>query len=154
MDTIAGIVVRAFRYDRPSRAVAASSRVRWRDGWGPVTLVTATLSVGAVGCGGDVRDTGLSGGFGSGVGPATPEDSTSGASDQSAADETGPLLDVNMDGETEGAACPEGSAGGGQPGDDYEFSVIWIANSGQGTVSKIDTNAGQEFENIRFLLVA
>lgn len=142
MDTIAGIVVRAFQYDRPSRRSRSSSRVRWRDGWGSVALVATTLGVATLGCGGDVRDTGLSGGFGSGVGPSTPEDSTSGADDASAADETGPKLDVNMD-DTEGAACPEGSAGGGQEGD-YEFSVIWIANSGQGTVSKIDTITATE----------
>ncbi len=40
-----------------------------------------------------------------------------------------------------GGDCPGG--GGGMPGD-VEFSYIWIANSPQGTVSKIDTMSGVE----------
>jgi streptogramin lyase len=37
--------------------------------------------------------------------------------------------------------CP---GGGGMMGEDVEFSYIWIANSPQGTVSKIDTRTGVE----------
>ena len=57
------------------------------------------------------------------------------------ADETGTKLDVGG-GETEGNGgdCP----GGGMPMGDPEFSYIWIANSVQGTVSKINTFTGVE----------
>jgi hypothetical protein len=41
-----------------------------------------------------------------------------------------------------GGDCPGG--GGMMMGDDVVFSYIWIANSPQGTVSKIDTRTGQE----------
>ena len=40
-----------------------------------------------------------------------------------------------------GGDCPGGN---GMMGDDVEFSFIWIANSPQGTVSKIDTFTGVE----------
>jgi hypothetical protein len=41
-----------------------------------------------------------------------------------------------------GGDCP-GGGGGGMPGE-VEFSLIWIANSPEGTVSKIDTMTGVE----------
>lgn len=34
-------------------------------------------------------------------------------------------------------------------GDDYEFNVIWVANTAEGTVSKIDTVLGQELARYR-----
>lgn len=40
-----------------------------------------------------------------------------------------------------GGDCP---GGGGMMGEDVEFSYIWIANSPEGTVSKIDTMTGVE----------
>jgi hypothetical protein len=44
-------------------------------------------------------------------------------------------------GDGNGGDCP---GGGGMMGEDVEFSYIWIANSPQGTVSKIDTRTGVE----------
>lgn len=41
-----------------------------------------------------------------------------------------------------GGDCPGG--GNGMMGEDVEFSFIWVANSPQGTVSKIDTMTGTE----------
>ncbi len=81
-------------------------------------------------------------GFGSGFGDGT-HDSADPGNDDGYADETGAKLDVGSGGATGGAddggsSCPEG----GTP--EYEFSVIWIANSGQGTVSKIDTITATE----------
>jgi DNA-binding beta-propeller fold protein YncE len=37
----------------------------------------------------------------------------------------------------------------GCPGDEFEFSIIWIANSGEGTVSKIDTRTAVELARYR-----
>jgi len=63
------------------------------------------------------------------------------------ADETAGVFDVGQ-GETEGQGgdCP---GGGGMPGGKPEFSYIWIANSSQGTVSKIDTFTGIELGRYR-----
>jgi streptogramin lyase len=58
-------------------------------------------------------------------------------------DDGGDKLDIGTGSDLGGGAgdCPGG--GGGMPGD-VEFSFIWIANSPQGTVSKIDTFTGTE----------
>jgi hypothetical protein len=56
----------------------------------------------------------------------------------------GPKFDIGEvpdSGGGDGDECPGGGGGGGG---DVEFSNIWIANSSQGTVSKIDTFTGQE----------
>ncbi len=69
-------------------------------------------------------------------------DSETDDTDGDADDDTGPILDVG-DGEgpnASGGDCP--GNGGGSAADDY--SLIWIANSPEGTVSKIDTRTGQE----------
>ncbi len=60
------------------------------------------------------------------------------------ADETGEKFDVlvNDAGLGPGGDCP-GGGGGGMDGD-VDFSFIWIANSPEGTVSKIDTMTGVE----------
>jgi hypothetical protein len=57
---------------------------------------------------------------------------------------TGIKLDAGDEPGTNGPGgdCPGGM--GGASGDDYEFSVIWVANSPEGTVSKIDTVTAQE----------
>ena len=58
------------------------------------------------------------------------------------ADATGEIFDVGEGAEGgNGGDCPGGS---GMMGDDFEFSFIWIANSPEGTVSKINTFTGVE----------
>ena len=68
---------------------------------------------------------------------------------QGSAGSSGMKLDVgdSPGGPGPGGDCPGGS--GGAPGDEYEFSVIWIANSPEGTVSKIDTVTAQEIARYR-----
>jgi hypothetical protein len=61
---------------------------------------------------------------------------------------SGPKLDVEgVDTEGVGGDCPGGA--GGLPSDEYEFSIIWIANSPEGTVSKIDTVTATELARYR-----
>lgn len=43
--------------------------------------------------------------------------------------------------------CGNGGGGNGEP--EYEFSIIWIGNSGEGTVSKIDTVTAVELARYR-----
>jgi hypothetical protein len=71
-------------------------------------------------------------------------DDNDGGMTESADGESGGLkLDVgSSDLGGNGGDCPGG--GGGMMGDDIEFSNIWIANSPEGTVSKIDTMSGVE----------
>jgi hypothetical protein len=60
----------------------------------------------------------------------------------SADGDSGDKLDVGgTDLGSNGGDCP---GGGGMMGGDVEFSYIWIANSPEGTVSKIDTMTGVE----------
>ncbi len=56
---------------------------------------------------------------------------------------SGPKLDVGS-GETEGPPGCGGEGGGGGGLEEVAFSNIWIANSPQGTVSRIDTRTGDE----------
>jgi hypothetical protein len=69
------------------------------------------------------------------VGPLTEGDS--------ADEDTGDKLDVggNDGGPGNGGDCPGGGGGGNG---EVDFSIIWIANSPEGTVSKIDTVTGVE----------
>ncbi len=93
------------------------------------------LGLGSAGaCGDDSSAGGQETGVVSVGGPAT--------ADTPMADDTAGVFDVG-DGETEGQGgdCP---GGGGMPGGPPEFSYIWIANSSQGTVSKINTFTGVE----------
>jgi len=53
----------------------------------------------------------------------------------------GEIYDVSPD--TGGGGCEEGMGGGGNDGV-KEFSYIWISNSAEATVSKIDTREGIE----------
>ncbi len=68
---------------------------------------------------------------------------TNGDADSGADDDNDTKLDVSPgnDGGQNGGDCP---GGGGMMGEDVEFSYIWVANSPQGTVSKIDTRTGVE----------
>ena len=96
----------------------------------------------APGCGGDDRK-GLDDEIGIDDGVLTldsgPETSTS-VGDESPVD-TGVKFDMDVtDAMGNTGDCP---GGGGMPGD-VEFSYIWVANSPQGTVSKIDTKTGVE----------
>lgn len=73
---------------------------------------------------------------------SSPDTGTSVGEDQDDQDgESGVKLDMDQS-DVMGMAgdCP---GGGGMPGD-VEFSYIWVANSPQGTVSKIDTKTGVE----------
>ncbi len=89
-------------------------------------------------CGGDKGSSGDGGSDGGGIPLPDSGDDPSAADGEGGA---GPKLDVG-DGAASGGGgdCPGGD--GGMPGD--EFSLIWIANSPEGTVSKIDTRTGME----------
>jgi hypothetical protein len=97
-----------------------------------------------IGCNGSDRDaTGSATSLSSGI---TIDPSGTGDDNDSGADSNDDeeKLDVEP-ADTEGPPggdCPSG--GGMMMGDDVVFSYIWIANSPQGTVSKIDTRTGME----------
>ncbi len=70
-------------------------------------------------------------------GSASASDSASASNSESASDTspgTGPVFDIGIppDG---GAGCGSGNGGGGGT----DFSYIWIANSNEGTISKVNT---------------
>lgn len=67
--------------------------------------------------------------------------------DDDGSDDGGPVLDVGEPGDGDDSGCGEGGGVGGIPAG--EFSYIWIANSAQGTVSKIDTREGVELARYR-----
>ena len=98
----------------------------------------------ALACGKDEGERGTFGGQNSGIATldgggdtGTPDDE-----DEDDADGGADKLDVAGDGTGgNGGDCP-GSEG--MEGDDFEFSYIWIANSPEGTVSKINTFTGVE----------
>ncbi len=75
-------------------------------------------------------------------GPGTESADASASGDSASGDaDGGPKLDVS--GETSGPPnCGEGGGGGGL--EEVAFSNIWIANSPEGTVSRIDTVTGNE----------
>ncbi|MCX4244865.1 Vgb family protein [Paraliomyxa miuraensis] len=84
------------------------------------------------------------GDFGTGTGSAslTQADETAEGADDTVGTEggTGAKLDVGGSGEP-----PEcGGEGGGMGLEEVAFSNIWVANSPQGTVSRIDTRTGDE----------
>lgn len=98
----------------------------------------------ALGCacgGGDDGDRGNPGAGDTGPGIVSISDTGESGSDD-LDDDTG-SVDGTDDGTPGGGAgdCPGSS---GTPTDEYEFSYIWIANSPQGTVSKINTFTGIE----------
>ncbi len=94
----------------------------------------------ALGCGGD-EPSGDSAETGGGI--TIGGGGTGTGIDLSGGDETGIKLDAGGGGAATagGGDCPGG--GGGSAGG-AEFSLIWIANSPEGTVSKIDTQTGVE----------
>jgi len=103
----------------------------------------AALGLLSVGCAADdsdrAEDGGVGGGIGaltSGTGIETPQDGSDDALE--------PKLDVpdSDDGPGNGGDCNNG--GGGGTDGDVEFTYIWIANSPEGTVSKIDTRTETE----------
>jgi hypothetical protein len=79
---------------------------------------------------------------GQGTGPGVMLDSSGdGINLDDAVDETGDKLDVGSGGASMGGG--DCSSGGGMAGG-ADYSLIWIANSPEGTVSKIDTQTGME----------
>ncbi|MCY1057220.1 hypothetical protein [Nannocystis sp. SCPEA4] len=92
---------------------------------------TATDTVGASETAGPTGETPTmgTGSESNGTSPTDPTDGVTGT----ATNDTGPKFDLGIvpDG---GMAC-SGGGGGGEP----DFSYIWVANSGQGTMSKINT---------------
>jgi len=101
----------------------------------------------ALACGGGEEDGRASEtGVGPGIDSLGTGDSTVTAGEEELAD-TGEKLDAAGGSATMGGGdCPGG--GGGMPGD-IEFSNIWIANTPEGTVSKIDTQTGVELARYR-----
>lgn len=99
--------------------------------------------------GSDEQDasTGASGGWSSGSGDGDGGDATSGGSEGTEGEDgegDGDQRFDTPDGESgETGLCGDGSGGGGGESE-YDFGVIWIANSSQGTVSKIDTMTATE----------
>lgn len=100
----------------------------------------ASLMALAGGCGDDAGGDGSGGASGisdSGI-------NLTGTTGDSGDDETGEVLDIGN-----GSGGPDPTAGGDCPGgsgttDEDAYSIIWIANSPQGTVSKIDTRTRTE----------
>ncbi|HLT36946.1 MAG TPA: hypothetical protein VK034_11695 [Enhygromyxa sp.] len=101
----------------------------------PPWLLAAAL---LVGCGDDGRggQTEQSDGIGldSETGETGDHDPTGGS---------GPKLDLVGDGDA-GDNIGDCGAGGGGQNQDHAFSIIWIANSTEGTVSKVDTETAIE----------
>ncbi len=105
------------------------------------SLLLSIVFTGGVGCGGDDA-----GGDGAGSGTFSETGinitATDGAED---GDDTEDVLDVGA-----GTDGPDPTAGGDCPGgdgmadDEDAYSIIWIANSPEGTVSKIDTRTQTE----------
>jgi len=97
-----------------------------------------------VGCGGEDDRPTATGSSGLTAALTMPSLGTADGTDGTDSDDGGDKLDVapGTDAGTNGGDCPGG--GGGMMGEDIEFSYIWVANSPQGTVSKIDTMTGTE----------
>lgn len=100
-------------------------------------LLCGAMALGTA-CGGD--DSAADGGETGVLSVGTPTS----AATASAEEDSGEKFDVaiNDAGLGGGGDCP-GGGGGGMDGE-VEFSLIWIANSPEGTVSKIDTMTGVE----------
>jgi hypothetical protein len=105
------------------------------------------LAIVACGDGGG-RDSGSASGSGGDgitvtIGSITATDSATGnESDPTDDDDDGPKLDAAQQLDLDVDACAGDSQSGGSGMDDegeFDFSYIWIANSGEGTMSKINT---------------
>lgn len=77
-----------------------------------------------------------------GISDTTPTSSAATEADSEEEDETGEKLDAGSSNTGMPPNCGEG--GGGMGLQEVEFSNIWVANSPQGTVSRIDTRTGEE----------
>ncbi|MEM6994433.1 MAG: hypothetical protein AAF721_28215 [Myxococcota bacterium] len=101
------------------------------------TVWGAGLAI-AIGCGGDdTRGDGMDGG-GIGVPTAAATDGDSGAGTEAGPGDADETAEGDDDGS--GNACGDGSV---------DFTFIWIANSPEGTVSKIDTRTAVEVARYR-----
>ena len=117
--------------------------------WQARGLIVASALVGLASCSGtggaDGNDDGGSSSTnGDDTTTSVVSASSSGASDSSTSDTNPgttphPIYDVGHIPDTPGVACQDG---GGMMGPD--FSYIWIANSGQGTISKLNTATLEE----------
>lgn len=98
----------------------------------------------ALSCGGDDPpgndDDDASGEVGISVTASTPSDT---GIDPTVVDDTGDKFDVGTGNTTAGNGGDCNGGGGGMMGENT-FSIIWIANTPEGTVSKIDTTTGTE----------
>lgn len=146
------------------------------DIWGRTALLSATLLVACPSEGGEQSSAGESGG--SGVDPSADagDSADGGGTADTTADGGGGNGDGDGDGGTSSAGTAtsqgDGETGGdggstsdsggsgdetgdtgacGGPGDgqDYDFSIIWVSNTGEGTMSKIDTFTGTELARYR-----
>jgi hypothetical protein len=112
-------------------------------GW---TTVACTVMAACLGCGGSSDGRGDSGAAGSGIGTITAagDDTGAGTSD-------GGGLDTGADGSADGPMATKfdmglqpdvslGCGGGDNDAAGADFSYIWIANSAESTVSKINTD--------------
>jgi hypothetical protein len=104
----------------------------------PVVLLAGSLA--ASGCGDDTGQG--SERYGEGSLNANSIGDSDGASNESAdSNDSGPKLDMDSSDTGSTGGCEEGPGGGTG---DIEFSNIWIANSPDGTISKIDTITATE----------
>ncbi len=106
------------------------------------TVVVLGCNVGSEGAG--FMPGGENGSAGGGSATDPSSDTESGAED-----ETGEKLDLGAGSAGSGPGCPDGGGGSGGGLTEIAFSNIWIANSPQGTVSKIDTVTGMELGRYR-----
>ena len=130
-------------------------------------VLLAALALGMAGCNGDENPNrtsaneggGLTGLTGAGTSGADAEGSDAadgatgegsgaegadGADAAEAGDDDGPKFDIGASPDGGVGGCADGDGGGGGMGGDLGFSYIWIANTPQGSVSKIDTRTGVE----------
>jgi len=103
-----------------------------------VVLGVGLVGLTAMGCGGD-RGGGDDGLVGGGIGMPT-EGNADGLTSPNDESDGGEKLDIGSGTDL----GPAGDCGDNGMGGDTEFSYIWIANSPNGTVSKIDTATGVE----------
>lgn len=110
----------------------------------PRSIVLLTV-FGVIACGEDAGTTaGLTTGISGGSISASTTLGNETGEESNSAEETGDLkFDFSdHDAPGPGGDCADGNGMGGMPGD--SFSYIWISNSPQGTVSKINTETGIE----------
>jgi hypothetical protein len=107
--------------------------VRRIDGWqAPVIAITLVT------CGGEQDSRGSDDDSIGSIGQGTQTDPGVGEDDR------GEPEKLDFGPPSDGGVGPGDCGGGGQGGTGNDYSLIWIANSPQGTVSKIDTKTGAE----------